>query len=110
MPHTMLFVDDENLRIGLERADDLFRLHRMSEFAEAQAIATAVFANFGVDEPKRERLVEALVEMVPSTGDALVHGLMASAMCAGVLVGLMIADAAAPAGSDTVPDCPPADL
>lgn len=106
----MLFVDDENLRIGLERADDLFRLHRMSEFVDSQAIASAVFANFGVDDQKRYQLVEALVEMLPSTGDPLVQGLMASSMCAGVLVGLLIADAAVPAGPDAVPDCPPADL
>jgi hypothetical protein len=110
MLHDMLTVDDETLRMGLERAGDLFRLHRLSAFVDAEAMASAVFANFGLDDEKRELLIEALVDMLPITGDSVVQGLMASSMCAGVLVGLLIADAAVPAGPGAIPDCPPTDL
>jgi hypothetical protein len=106
----MLRLDEETLRLGLERASDLFRLHRLSGFVAAEALEVAVFENFGVDEERRAKLVAALVEMLPVTGDAFAQGLMASSMCAGVLVGLLLAQAAVPAGGDAVPDCPPADL
>jgi hypothetical protein len=106
----MFLVDDENLRLGLDRASDLFRLHRLSGFVDAEALEVAVFDNFGIDEERRGKLVQSLVDMLPVTGDPLAQGLMASSMCAGVLVGLLLAQAALPAAADTVPDCPPADL
>ncbi len=104
-----MYVDDEGLRTGLDRACDLFRLHRLSDFGEAEARAAAVFANFGVDEQKREQLVRQLQRMLPITGDPLAESLMTSAMTAGVLVGLLIADATHPA-QGLVPDHPPVDL
>lgn len=70
-------------------------------------MAQAVFANFGLDEEKRALLVETLVEMVPVKGDPLAEWVMASSMCAGVLIGLLIADAGLPEHPATVPDCLP---
>jgi hypothetical protein len=44
--------------------------------------------------------------MLPATGDPLIESLMASSMGAGVLVGLLIAEAALPTGEGRIPDCP----
>jgi hypothetical protein len=105
----MLFVDRQTLRIGLERAHDLLRLHRLSGFADAELMASKAFANFGLADSERPLLADALVKMLPVTGNPLMESLMASSMGAGVLVGLLIADAALPTDAGPVPDYPPAD-
>lgn len=64
----MLFVDRQTLPTGLEQADDLFRLHRLSGFADAEAMASKAFANFGLTDSKRPLLADALVKMLPATG------------------------------------------
>jgi len=48
--------------------------------------------------------------MLPIKGDPMAEGLMTSSMFAGVLIGLLIADAALPAESGHVPDAPLLDL
>ncbi len=106
----MLSLDSETLRIGLERACDLFRLHRLSSSEEADGLARSVFANFGLDEDSLALLVEAIVEMLPISGEPVAEGLMTSSMCAGVLVGLVLADATLPGSPEAFPDCLPQDL
>jgi hypothetical protein len=106
----MLRVDDETLREGLDRAADLFKLHRLSTHDDAELLAAAVFANYGIDEIRHRELMVSLVEMLPVSGDPLAEGLMASSMSAGVLVGLLIANAALRSEAEAVPDCPPVDL
>ena len=106
----MLGIDDETLRIGLGRADDLFRLHRLSGYADAEALAVAVFENFGFDADRRARLATALAGMLPIEGDPLTEAVMVGSLFSGVLVGLLIAEAALTPGASSVPDFPPLDL
>lgn len=106
----MLRIDDEALGHGLERATDLFRLHRLSHPAEAEALAAAVFDNFGIDEDARMRLAVGIGRMVPVEGDVVAEVLTTVSLFAGVLVGLLIADAALSEEPGAVPDRPPADL
>lgn len=106
----MLQIDDQTLREGLDRAEDLFKLQRLSALEDAEELPAAVFANFGIDEHRRDELTQSLVEMLPISGDPLAEGLMTSSMCAGVLIGLLLANAAMEADPDAVPDRPPVDL
>ncbi len=106
----MLFIDRESLRTGLDRAIDVFRLHRLSRSVDAEAMATTAFAGFGVGEDELLVIAQAMRDLLPATGDPLLESLIASSMGAGVLVGLLIADAASPATDSRVPDFPPADL
>lgn len=106
----MLRVDDESLREGLDRATDLFKLHRLSAHEDAERLAAAVFANFGIDERRRLQLTTSLLQMLPISGDPLAEGLMASSMSSGVLVGMLIASAAMGTEPDAIPDSVPADL
>ncbi len=99
----MLNVGDPELDEGLTRADDLFRLHRLSGYADAEALAVAVFENFGFDADRRARLATALAGMLPIEGDPLTEAVMVGSLFSGVLVGLLIADAARPDRA-SVPD------
>ena len=71
----MLVVDHETLAHGLDRAADMFRLPRLSSFADAAAVAEAVFENFGFDQEKRSRLARGLAAMLPIKGDPMAEGL-----------------------------------
>lgn len=106
----MLNIDDQTLREGLDRAADLFKLQRLSTHDDAEVLAASVYANFGLDEGRRLELIESLIDMLPISGDPLAEGLMASAMSAGVLVGLLIAHAGLGADPDALPDYVPADF
>lgn len=106
----MLAIDDETLRVGLGRADDLFRLYRLSGNRDAEELLVAVLENFGFDEARRRRLVTALAAMLRVEGDPMIMAVTTSSLLAGVLVGLLIADAALGPDVGTVPDCPPIDL
>jgi hypothetical protein len=106
----MFQIDDETLRVGLDRAADLLKLHRLSSRQESEELAASVYANFGIDDDRRSELIEALIEMLPISGDPMAEALMASAMSAGVLVGLLIANSSIDTDSDAVPDYVPADF
>jgi hypothetical protein len=106
----MLNIDDQTLREGLDRAADVLLLHRLSSHEDADRLAASVYANFGLDERLRIELIESLLEMLPISGDPMAEGLMASSMSAGVLVGLLIANAAMGTDPDAIPDYVPADL
>jgi hypothetical protein len=110
VPAAMLQIDDQTLREGLDRAADLLKLHRLSSHQESQQLAAAVYANFGMDDDRRVALIESLIEMVPISGDRMAEALMASAMSAGVLVGLLIANASIDPGPHATPDFVPADF
>jgi hypothetical protein len=106
----MLQIDHETLREGLDRAADLFKLHRLSTPEAAEVLAATVLANFGIDELGRIELIDSLSQMVPLKGEPMVEAVMTRSMAAGVLVGLVIANAAERADLDAIPDSPPADL
>jgi hypothetical protein len=93
----MLTISDDTLREGCERAHDLFRLNRMRAAEAAADSFGAVYEAFGLDEQMRERLHDALVDLVPVNGDPMLEACTAMSMAAGVLVGLLIADSALPA-------------
>ncbi len=103
----LLRIDDDALRDGLERAADLFKLHRLSDHENANELVAAVFANFGIDADAHTELCAAVAEMLPIAGQPVTEALMASSMCAGALVGLLIADAAQKDRAIVVPDWPP---
>jgi hypothetical protein len=105
----MLQIDHPTLRQGLERAGDLLKLHRLSPADQAEQLAAAVLANFGIDDLGRIELNDALRQMLPITGDQLLEALMTSSMSEGVLVGLLIATEALRLDPDEVPDFPPVD-
>lgn len=104
----LLKIDDDARREGLERAADLFKLHRLSDRENAGELVSAVFANFGIDADAHADLCAAVSDMLPIAGEPVTEALMASSMCAGVLVGLLIADAAQKDRTIVVPDWPPA--
>jgi hypothetical protein len=110
LPALMLYIDDQTLREGLERAADLFKLQRLSSYHDAEHLAASVYANFGLDEGRRTELIKSLIEMLPISGDPVAEGLMASSMSAGVLIGLLIASAAMGSDPDAIPDFVPADF
>ena len=106
----MLQIDEQSLRVGLDRAADLLKLHRLSSHEDAEHLAASVYANFGIDESLRVELIESLLEMLPVSGDPMAEGLMAASMSAGVLIGLLIAHAAVGTEPDAIPDFVPADF
>jgi hypothetical protein len=55
---------------------------------------------------RRERLQDALLELVPVRGDALAQAALTGSMLAGVLVGLLIADSAIPSDELELPVVP----
>src|SRR5947209_20061729 len=91
------------LREGCERAEDLFRLNQARDRDAAADSFDAVFDALGVDGEMRERLHDAVVELVPVKGEALLEAHTAVSMVAGVLVGLLIADSAMPADELDLP-------
>jgi hypothetical protein len=95
--HNVLQISPEALREGCDRAHDLFMLNRLRGHEDAAQSFDAVFDALGVDGAMRERLSEALLEMIPVKGDPLVEASTTMSMAAGVLVGLLIADSALPA-------------
>ena len=56
----------------------------------------AVYRALGVDARMRERLQEALLDLVPVRGEPVIESTATSSMLAGVLVGLLIADSSLP--------------
>ena len=106
----MLQIDHPTLREGLERAEDVLKLHRLSSPEEAEELASAVLANFGIDELGRIELNDSLRQMLPIQGDPVIETMMTSSMAAGVVVGLLIAGAALRFDPDAIPDFPPGDL
>jgi hypothetical protein len=105
----MLQIDHPTLREGLERAGDMLKLHRLSSPEQAQELASAVLANFGIDNLGQIELNDSLGQMLPIAGDPVFEAVMRSTMCEGVLVGLLIATAALRLESGAVPDFPPVD-
>jgi hypothetical protein len=106
----MLQINHPTLREGLDRAEDVLKLHRLSPPEEADELAAAVLANFGIDELGQIELSESLRQMLPIHGDPVIETVMTSSMSAGVVVGLLIAGAAVRFDPDAIPDSPPVDL
>jgi hypothetical protein len=102
----MLQISAEALREGCERAHDLFMLNRLRGWEDAAEGFDAVFDAFGVDAGMRERLHDALVELVPLKGDPMVEATIAVSMLAGLVVGLFVADSAIPADEPELPIVP----
>jgi hypothetical protein len=102
----VLRISAEALRHGCERADDLFKLNGLRDQDEAAACFDAVFEALCVDADMRERLQDALLELVPVRGDALAQAALTGSMLAGVLVGLLIADSAIPSDELELPVVP----
>ena len=103
----MLQIDHSTLREGLERAGDMLKLHRLSSPEQAEELASAVLANFGIDSLGRIELNDGLRQMLPIAGDPVLEAVMCSTMAEGVLVGLLIAIGALDLEPDAVPDFPP---
>jgi hypothetical protein len=102
----MLQITDEALRDGCERVHDLFQLNQARDYDDAAKSFDAVFDALGVDAGKRARLHDALLELVPVKGDALLEANTVVSMLAGVLAGLLIADSALPADEFDLPLAP----
>ncbi len=92
----MLKISEQALREGAERACDLFRLGRLRTPAEADEVIQALWRAFGISEAQQQVLAAYLADMVPITGLPDVEGPMTWGLAAGVLVGLLVADSAAP--------------
>jgi hypothetical protein len=99
----MLSISPDALRDGCERAHDLFTLNSAREQAEAADSFDAVFRALGFDHGMRGQLQEALAELVPVKGDAMLEANTTMSMAAGVLIGLLIADSALPADELDLP-------
>lgn len=79
-------------------------LNRMRSHDDAAQGFAAVFDAFGIDGEMRTRLEEALHQALPVEGAPLAEAVMTGSMLAGVLAGLLIADAALPADELELPD------
>jgi hypothetical protein len=99
----MLEISHEALREGCERARDLFLLNRLQGPVAAARTTDDVFAALGIDAEMREDLANALAGLVPVDGVPALQAAASSAMFAGVLVGLLIADATTPSDELDVP-------
>ena len=102
----MIQVSDDALRHGCERAQDLFLLNRLRDEADAAAGFEAVYHALGVDMRMRERLQEALQDLVPVKGVPVLESTAVTSMLAGVLVGLLIADSTLPGEELDLPVLP----
>ncbi len=102
----MIQVSDDALRHGCERAQDLFLLNRLRDEADAAAGFEAVYRALGVDMRMRERLQEALQDLVPVKGVPVLESTAVTSMLAGVLVGLLIADSTLPGEELDLPVLP----
>jgi hypothetical protein len=92
----MIKISPDALDEGCERAHDLFLLSRLRACDEAVAGFAAVYQAFGVDSEMRERLDQALAELVPMRGGPILEATTVGGMRMGVLLGLLIADSALP--------------
>jgi hypothetical protein len=99
----VLSISPEALRIGCDRARDLFMLNRLQGPEAAAGTLTAVFDGLGIDDDMREELERALADLVPVKGLPALEAAASSAMLAGVLVGLLIADGTMPGDELDVP-------
>ena len=99
----MLEISREALREGCERAQDLFRLNRLQGPAAAAQTTEDVFGALGIDADMREDLARAVADLIPVNGVPALEQAATTAMLAGTLVGLLIADATTPSGELDVP-------
>lgn len=104
----MIQISQGALRVGCERAHDLFLLNRLRGHEEAAAGFTAVYQALGFDAQMRKTLQAALQEMIPVRGVPEIEATSNLAMLAGVLAGLLIADSAFPAEELDLPVLPTA--
>src|SRR5947209_6875265 len=100
----MVEISPAALAAGCERAEDRFMLTRLRAYDDAAEGFTAVFDAFGIDGEMRARLEEALHASLPVEGAPFAEAVMAGSMLAGVLAGLLIADAALPGDELELPD------
>lgn len=99
----MIQISPDALRVGCERAHDLFLLNRLRADDEAAAGFDATYRALGVDAEMRARLEESLSALVPVRGLPVLEATTTISMLAGVLVGLLIADSALPADELDIP-------
>lgn len=99
----MLQVSEQALRDGCERAQDLFKLNRLRGQEQAAESFDAVFSALGVTMEMRNRLHEAIDQLVPIRGVPGLDAGITVSMVAGVLVGLLIADSTMPADELDLP-------
>jgi hypothetical protein len=99
----VLEISREALREGCDRAHDLFLLNRLQGPEAATRTTANVFAGLGIDEDMRADLTRALTDIVPVNGVPALEAMASTAMLAGALVGLLIADATTPSGELDVP-------
>lgn len=99
----MLSISHEALRQGCDRARDLFLLNRLQGPAAAAQTNEAVFAAMGLDDEMRQQLERAMADLVPVEGVPALQATVSSALVAGVLAGLLIADATTPSGELDLP-------
>jgi hypothetical protein len=92
----MLNISEQALREGAERARDLFRLGRLSSHEDAEAVAQGLWSAFGIGPERLRELVGYLDDLMPISGLPEIEAPMSWGLAAGVLVGLLIADSAAP--------------
>ncbi len=100
----MLKISEQALREGAERACDLFRLGRLRTPEGAEDVYQALWQAFGINEDQQQVLAAYLADLVPIQGLPDVEGPMRWGLAAGVLVGLLLADSAAP--PDAIGDVP----
>jgi hypothetical protein len=99
-------ISREALREGCERANDLFLLNRLRDHDDAAAGFDAVYRARGIDADMRQELERALDALIPVKGAPLLEATAVTAMLAGVLVGLMIADSTLPVEGLDLPVVP----
>jgi hypothetical protein len=99
----VLEISHKALREGCDRARDLFLLNRLQGPVAAGQTTEDVFAALGIDAEMREELVCALADIVPVDGVPALEAAASTGMLAGVLVGLLIADATTPSGELDLP-------
>lgn len=92
----MIQISPDALDEGCERAHDLFLLNRLRASDGAAAGFAAVYQALGVDSEMRERLEQALAELLPVKGVPVLEATAVGGMRMGVLVGLLVADSALP--------------
>ena len=99
----MVSISRDALRVGCDRARDLFMLNRLQGSSAAAETAAAVLRAHGLDEDMREELERAGGDLVPVTGFPALEQAASSAMLAGILVGLLIADGMTPSDELDLP-------
>jgi hypothetical protein len=99
----VLSISPEALQMGCDRARDLFLLNRLQGPEAAAGTVAAVFDALGMDDEMRDELARALADIVPVNGHPALEAAASSALLAGALVGLLIADGAMPGDELDVP-------